>query len=271
MIQRIVVVFITIIFSVKFFSQSTLPVGAQSAGMGGVSVANESVYSAFNNQAGLVSLKKFAGVVNYENRYLLPEIGTKSFAAARSIKAGVFSVSINSFGNKLYSENKYGLAFAKGFGDILSVGIQMNYLSTRIAEGYGKSGVAAAELGIQSKPIKNLIIGAHVFNPTRAQLADYNNERLPTIFKIGAAYLVSTKVTTAVEFVKDIRYKPEFRIGLEYKPVNVLYIRVGVATQPSTFAVGIGLQLKDFRLDISSSYHPMLGYSPQMGLVYQVK
>jgi len=257
-----------------FFSKAgneNLPLGARSSGMGNASVSLSDVWSAHHNQAGLGFLRDFSAGAYYENRFLIKELSIKGGVAALPVKGGTFGLCISNFGYSLYHENKYSLSFAKAFGDKLSVGIAMDYLTTKIGEGYGSQGVLAAEFGIQAKPLKGLTIGAHVFNPTRAKLADYNNERLPTVIRFGGDYNFSDKVKVAVETEKDIAQKAIFKAGIEYKPVKELYLRAGIGTNPTLTSFGFGLNLKRIQIDISANYHQTLGFSPQIGLTYIFK
>jgi hypothetical protein len=243
------------------------PLGARSAALANASVTLSDVWSAQQNQAGLGYLKKISAGVSFENRFLLKDLATKSLVAAVPTKYGVIGLSVSSFGNcKLYSENKYGLAYAKAFGDVFSMGIQFDYLSTNIAENYGKSGVIAAEAGIQAKLAKNLYIGSHIFNPTRALIAKYNDERAPTIIRLGLRYEFSKVVFTSIEVVKDIEKKPAYKVGIEYMIIKQFYLRVGVASNPFYNAFGFGANLKKFKLDVSTSYHQTLGYVPQLSM-----
>jgi len=257
-----------------FFSKAgneNLPLGARSSGMGNASVSLSDVWSAHHNQAGLGFLRDFSAGAYYENRFLIKELSIKGGVAALPVKGGTFGLCISNFGYSLYHENKYSLSFAKAFGDKLSAGIAMDYLTTKIGEGYGSQGVLAAEFGIQAKPLKGLTIGAHVFNPTRAKLADYNNERLPTVIRFGGDYNFSDKVKVAVETEKDIAQKAIFKAGIEYKPVKELYLRAGIGTNPTLTSFGFGLNLKRIQIDISANYHQTLGFSPQIGLTYIFK
>lgn len=247
------------------------PIGSRSSGMGNASVSFGDVWSAHHNQAGLGFVRDISAGTYYENRFLLKEISVKGGVVALPIKAGTFGLTISNFGYSLYNENKYSLSFAKTFGDKLSFGIAMDYLTTKIAEGYGSRGVLAGEFGIQAKPLKGLTIGAHVFNPTRAKIADYNDERLPTIIRFGGDYNFSDKVTVAVETEKDIAQKAIFKAGIEYKPIKELYLRVGVGTNPTLTSFGFGINLKNFKIDVSGNYHQTLGISPQLGLTYIFK
>ncbi len=247
------------------------PIGSRSSGMGNASVSFGDVWSAHHNQAGLGFVRDISAGAYYENRFLLKEISVKGGVVALPIKAGTFGLTISNFGYSLYNENKYSLSFAKTFGDKLSFGLAMDYLTTKIAEGYGNKGVLAGEFGIQAKPLKGLTIGAHVFNPTRAKIADYNDERLPTIIRFGGDYNFSDKVTVAIETEKDIAQKAIFKAGIEYKPIDELYIRVGVGTNPTLTSFGFGINLKNFKIDVSGNYHQTLGISPQLGLTYIFK
>lgn len=252
-------------------AQFEYPVGARSGALGDASSTFVDIWSAFNNQAGLAYLSSFTAGVNYENRFLLPELGLKSVAFAMPYKGTVFALSASSFGYNLYSENKYGFALAKAFGEKVSAGVQLDYLNMHIAEGYGNAGLFTAEIGLLIKPLKNLVISAHVFNPVRRKIDDYNNERITTIMKCGASYTFSEKLLLAIEVVKDNLQDAQFKAGLEYHIVKEMYLRAGMGTNPSRISFGIGLNLKKLRIDIASSYHPVLGYSPQLSLLYPIR
>ncbi|MDQ3049045.1 MAG: hypothetical protein M3R27_15960, partial [Bacteroidota bacterium] len=107
--------------------------------------------------------------------------------------------------------------------------------------------------------------------PTRAKIADYDDERLPTIIRLGLDYSFSDKVTIAVETEKDIAQKAVFKAGIEYKAVKEFYIRAGISTNPVLSSFGCGIHLKNFTIDLSSGYHQTLGFCPQLGLSYSFK
>ncbi len=261
---------ITIFITAKANNEN-FPIGAHSSAMGNASVSFSDVWSTHHNQAGLGFVRDILAGAYYENRFLLKELSVKGAVVALPVKSGTFGLLISNFGYSLYSENKYSLSFAKAFGDKLSAGIAMDCLTTKIAEGYGSKNIFAAEIGIQAKPLKGLTIGAHVFNPTREKLADYNNERIPTILRLGVNYNFSDKVILAIETEKDISRKAIFKAGIEYKAVKGFYLRVGITTNPTLSSFGFGINLKNFKIDLSSSYHQTLGFSPQLGLTYVFK
>ncbi len=253
---------------VAFAGNDNYPIGARSSAMGNASVSLSDVWSAQHNQAGLGFVRDISAGVYYENRFLIKEISIRGAAVALPVKGGTFGLCITNFGYTLYNENKYSLSFAKAFGEKFSMGIAMDYLTTKIAEGYGSKGLLAAEVGMIAKPIKNLSIGVHVYNPTRAKIASYNDERLPTIIRLGADYSFSDKVILAIETRKDIAQKEEFRAGIEYKAVKEFYLRIGISTNPTLSCFGFGINLKNLKIDFAANYHQVLGISPQLGLSY---
>jgi hypothetical protein len=44
--------------------------------------------------------------------------------------------------------------------------------------------------------------------------------------------------------------------------------RVGIAANTSNIYAGVGLSLKSFRLDVVAGYHPQLGITPGLMLLY---
>lgn len=256
-------------FSVWALSDNHL-LGARSAGIGNASVMLSDAWSVYHNQAGLGFMSKITAGIAYEGRFFIPEMGLKGAVIAVPLKkGGTFGLSVSSFGYSQYNENKAGVAYAMKFGENFSVGVQMNYLTTRIAENYGTSSALAAELGIQAKLNEQMTVGAHIFNLNRAKVTNYNNEKTPTIIRMGVSYLFSPKVFASAEAEKDIDKKPIAKAGVEYRVLDMLYLRAGISTNPFLNTFGIGVVKKGFKLDFATSIHSALGYSPQVSLGYQ--
>jgi hypothetical protein len=189
---------------------------------------------------------------------------------ALPLKAGTFALSGDVFGYSLYNEKKAGIAFAKKLGEKFSAGVQLDYLNTFINDDYyGSHTTFAVEAGLLAEPLKNFKIGLHAYNLSRAKLAQYANEKIPTIFRLGASYKFSGKLLWSIEEEKDIDQKAVFKSGLEYHVVDALWLRGGVASNPTLFSFGFGLKMGNLLLDIASTYHQVLGFSPAVSLTYQ--
>jgi len=263
-------------------SNYNTPVGGRSAALAFTSVTLNDFWSVHNNQAGLAYFENIATGFYYENRFLIKELGLRAGAFVLPTRSGVFGLNYNYFGYSKYSEQKIGVAYAKAFGENFSAGLQLDYLTTRIAENYGSKSTFTFELGIRTKLSENFFIAAHVYNPIGVKIENEYNERIPTIFKFGLSYWVSDKLLLAIETEKDLIYKPLFRGGIEYKIVEQAIVRIGYSTLPSTtgsenfnisslYAFGFGLNLKKLVIDFSSTIHQTLGWSPQISIIYKFK
>jgi hypothetical protein len=249
-------------------ANDNFPFGGRQAGMGNAGVTLYDFWSISHNQAGMAHLQHAGAGFYFENRYMAREMSFGAAALALPTNTGVFGASVTYFGYSQYYESKAGLSYARAFGERLSAGVQLNYLHTYIGEGYGSAGNLAVEMGMIYEMLPQFFIGAHIFNPTRARIAEYNDERIPTIIRLGVSYVFSERVLLSVETEKDIDRDPVFRAGLEYQVVDNLYLRGGLGTHPSVNAFGFGLNVGNLQIDLASSFHQTLGYSPQLSILY---
>ena len=265
-----------------FAANENTPIGGRSAAIANSSVTLSDFWSVQNNQAGLADFSHMAVGLYYENRFMVKELSLRSGAFVLPTNSGVFGLSYNYFGYSKYNEQKIGLAYARAFGEYFSMGLQLDYLSTRIAEDYGSNNVFTFELGIRTKISEGLVLAAHAFNPIGVIIEDEYNEKVPTIFKLGLSYELSDKLLFVLETEKDLVYKPLIRGGIEYKIVEQAIVRIGYSTLPATtgsenfsisslYAFGFGLNLKKIQIDFSSSIHQTLGWSTQISIQYKFK
>ncbi|MFP4471666.1 MAG: hypothetical protein ACLFPE_13355 [Bacteroidales bacterium] len=248
-----------------------IPEGGRSAAMAHASVALSDFWSLQNNQAGLAFYPHMSAGFYFENRFLVKELSLKSGGFILPTNSGTLGAKISYFGYPKYNESKFGLAYARSFGKVLAIGLQLDYLMVTIGNDYGQKGVATFELGVLSNITENLSLGAHVFNPLHSAIADYNDERLPAIFRLGAAYRFDDKTLVTAEVEKDTEYDPVLKMGIEYRIVEAVYVRGGISTNPGTWAFGFGLNFEKLKIDFSSNFHQVLGFSPQVSMIYQFK
>lgn len=252
------------------FAADNYLTGARSIGMANASVTLTDCWSAFHNQAGLAWTDRISAGASYDNRFTLANLSTKGFVFALPLKAGTFALSGDVYGYNMYNEKKAGIAFAKKLGEKFSAGVQLDYLNTFINDDYyGSHTTFAVEAGLLAEPLKNFKVGFHVYNLSRTKLAEYADEKIPTIFRLGASYKFSEKLLWCIEEEKDIDQKAVFKSGLEYHVVDALWLRGGAGSNPTLFSFGFGLKVSGLVIDIASTYHQVLGFSPAVSLTYQ--
>jgi hypothetical protein len=243
--------------------------GARSAGMGRTSVALSDFWSVHNNPAGMALRQQTEAGVYYENRFLMKELSLKSAAFVLPVRFGVLGLSFSQFGYSMFNENKLGLAYARSFGDYLRLGVQLDYLSTRFGEGYESANNVTFEAGVQSNLNEKMVIGAWIFNPIKARLSSYTDERVPLIMRFGLLYQFTDRFSGTAEVEKQSDRQTDLRAGLEYALTTTFYARMGVSTNPEMLTLGTGMNFGRLQLDIAASMHQVLGVSFQSGISYQ--
>ncbi|MES2763022.1 MAG: hypothetical protein V4677_12490 [Bacteroidota bacterium] len=244
------------------------PIGVRSAALGHASSTLFDVWSTRNNQGSLAFVTKTEVGAFYENRFFVKELSQSGFAVAAPIKKGTFGLSYSSMGYNLYRESQATLSYGIKLTDNVSAGVGIDYLNTRIADIYGQAHAITGSVGLTAKILPQLIVATHIYNPFRAKITDYNNEKVPTIFKFGAQYIFSKKVCLVAEAEKTSAQKINVKGGIEYNPSSLIYLRVGGSSYPTQAAFGLGVNYNGLKIDLSTAYHNVLGFSPQIGLSY---
>ena len=266
--------FILICFTVStvFAHDFISPIGGRAAAMGGSSVASRGLWAMQNNPAGMANLDKFSFGLYYENRWFMAETAYKCGALALPTQYGCLGLSFNQFGSWKYSENKFGLAYAKDFGPYFQMGLQLDYLSIHVGNDYGRQSAVTFELGIQSQVTNKLRLGTYIFNPVSIRLEQsLNQETLPIVFRFGAAYQFTKDFVGQCEIEKNTdREGVSLRGGLEYEALKNFYLRAGVQTNPSILTFGLGYALRFVKIDAAAQMHQELGASIQIGMIFSI-
>lgn len=248
-----------------------LPTSARFAGMGHAGLTLVDLWSVSSNQAGLAGLEHPVAGAYYQQHWLSPDLAMQGLAFALPVGKGTFALSANSFGNNLYAQRTFGLAYAMELGEGLRVGVQLDYLQVQLGEGYGSTGAVTAELGVQARITEQLWIGAHLYNPNRATLGGPYAERAPTVLGAELGYTFNDQVLLTAGVVKDIDRPEHFRAGIEYRPLSVLFLRTGISSGPAKAHFGAGFRVKQLELDLAAVMRSQLGLTPMVNLNYRFK
>lgn len=248
-----------------------LPAGARFAGMGQAGITLVDLWGVRNNQAGLAGLERPMAGAYYQQHWLSPDLAMQGLAFALPVGKGCFAASGNSFGNTLYTERQFGLAYAMRLNDGLRVGVQLDYLDLRLGEGYGSTSAVTAEIGVQARISDHLWIGAHLYNPNRATLGGPYDEKAPTAIRAGLGYTFNDRVLLTGEVEKDIDRPERYHAGIEYRPVTALFLRTGVSSGPMQAHFGAGVRIRQVDLDLAVAVRSQLGATPMLNLNYRFK
>ena len=249
---------------------SRTPVSAPYLGLGAYSNNHVDVFSFHANQAALAEIKTLSVGIYGEKRFLLNELGLYNAAVALPTSSGDFGFDTRYYGFVDYNESQVGLAYGRKLGRKIDIGIQFNYYNVRIA-GYGNASALNFELGTIFHLTDNLNAGLEVYNPVGSSLGKQDDEKLASSYSMGLGYDASEKFFMSIEIEKEEDKPINVTAGFQYKFLPQVLARIGISTATSSLYFGIGFGLKLVRLDVTASYHPQLGITPGLSLIFNTR
>jgi hypothetical protein len=245
-----------------------IPSGADAAGMGSVCIMRNGFWSSFHNQALLAETGTFTTGINYENRFSINELGTRT--AGLIIPAGTASLGIvySHFGYNHFRRQLCGLGCGLTLSEKISGGVQIDYFSERTSGEYENRNTLTFEAGMLVLVKENIRLGIHVFNPVPNSL---RKSFLPATLMAGAGIELSKVLFTGAELEMSSGEKLILRTGFEYEVFQRFRLRGGFSTGNTSFSFGIGYLLKSLQLDLSFSTHEKLGITSSVSLVMKIK
>lgn len=242
---------------------------ARSFSMGRTASLDQGTSALFTNPAGLATAQEFSAIATAQNQFLLPELQSAGLAALLPTKTGNFGIKAAAFGSQAYRENLFSLAYGRQLSQRFRLGAELIYWNNSIPE-YGTQGYLTFALGIQSQLSKQVSVAAYLYNPIRAERND--EELTYSVLQLGVAYQPSEQLNIVAEVEKDIDHPANFKAGIEYALNDLIALRLGIGTAPSLFSFGFSIQIfPQIQVDIASSRHEILGFSPGFSLIYTDK
>jgi len=241
--------------------------GAGEAGMEYVCIMKNGFWTSFHNQASLAYNNSFSFGLNYENRFSIKELGTRS--AGITIPAGKASLGAvySYFGYTDFKREMTGLACGIKLSDKISAGVQVDYLSERTSGEYNDNQSVTCETGLLVTPSENIRIGIHLFNPVPNSI---RKTYLPTTLRVGAGTDLSKILFAGVEAEMSSGSKLIFRTGFEYEAAKKLWLRSGFSTNNSSFSFGLGYLTKIVQIDLGFLTHNKLGVTSSASLIFKI-
>jgi hypothetical protein len=242
--------------------------GAGEAGMGSVCVMKTGFWPSFSNQSLLANNTSILAGFNYENRFNLWELGTRT--AGLIIPAGRTSLGLtySHFGYSDFRRSMAGLACGMPLGENISGGIQIDYFFEKTTGDYDNYQSVSFEAGLYFKPSEKVSIGIHVFNPVPNSLRKTN---MPSSIRAGAGIELSKVLFAGAEAEMSTGEKLIVRTGFEYEVFKKLFLRGGFSSENTSFTFGMGYILKSIKIDLSFVTHERLGITSSASLIFKIK
>lgn len=245
------------------------PVAALYPGLGAYSLHHVDVFSFAANQASLVQLKNTSTGIYGEKRFLLEELSLYQLALAIPTSSGNFGLKGSYYGFSKYNESQLGLAYARKLSEKADLGVQFNYNGVN-ATGYGNASAITFEISTLFHLTEKLHAGFHAYNPVGGKFGKNQEEKLASVYTVGLGYEASENFFVSAEVEKEENQPININAGLQYQFLPQLMIRGGLATASSNAYLGVGLNQKSFRIDITAGYHPQLGITPGILFIFNL-
>lgn len=238
---------------------------------GYAAVADESVWSPFQNPAGLAYIAPVEAGVFYQNKFVLNEMATKGGQAALATKPVNVGVALSHYGYSKYSEMLLGASFARSFSDKWALGMQFNYYSVMLSPEEGSRGTLLVQIGLMAKPVENLTIGFQAFNPVQSKISNLSlDKHAPSIYSLGGSYRFGEQFRWSVQLDKEVRSDLLGSTMLTYEVLDQLTVRAGGYVAPFVPLLGAGTRWQNFELNVNTEIHPTLGVSWAAALSYHL-
>ncbi|KAA3436567.1 hypothetical protein FOA19_19465 [Rufibacter hautae] len=245
-------------------------VGARGVSLGGAAVTLPDVWALSNNPAGIAALKSLELGAYAHNRFSIKELTTVGLLAVYpTAKYGTIGVEVQRFGGELYNEQRLGIGLAHQLG-VVRLGLKADLLQVRVKE-WGSRKAVALSMGLQSDLLPKLTFGAHIYNLNQAKLAQFEDERVPTVMKIGLSYQAATKVLLVLEAEKELAFPVAVKGGVEYRVMPALGLRTGFNTGTRSGTAGVDIKFKQFQVAYALGAQNQLGMSNYLSIGYKLE
>lgn len=266
---------ISVSICLLFFSAATqagdpyrIAAGAGEAGTGYTCVMKTGFWSSFHNQASLADNTSFSFGANYENRFNINELGTRS--AGIILPAGKASLGAiySQFGYTDFNRQMAGVACGMNLSEKIAAGVQIDYFSERTTGEYNYNQTITFEAGMLMSPSENIRLGIHLFNPVPGSL---RNRYLLSSVRVGAGIYLSRILFAGTEVEMSSGNMLILRSGFEYEAAKKLWLRGGFCTENTSFSFGLGYLVSFVQIDIGFMTHEKLGVTSSASLIFKIK
>jgi hypothetical protein len=246
----------------------TEPGNSRSLALGGcLSADPDPITGVIGNPAALSRIISTEIELGYIQLFSLPELATTKCAIIHPLAGGGIGLNLSSFGNDLYREIETEVSFGKSLGGLASLGVAVGYYWLSI-QNYGSTGETSLSLGIQAKPLPNLMWGFWGRNLTESNTS---NNLLPRETVTGFSYSIPRKFMATVDISKEPRYLETYKFGIEIFLNSYIVARAGMQHQPDRAGGGFGVLWNSWQLDYGAYSHWELGWTHSISLRWGIK
>lgn len=240
---------------------------ARETGTGGICLLDNDTWSSFKNQAALAFNHSINFGFNYENRFGIKELGTRT--ACLSIPYGKVSLGAiySRFGYSDFRRELFGAACGMTLSKVISGGIQIDYITEKTISEYNNPGILTCEAGVILTIKENLKAGIHLFNPIPNSL---RRSGLISELETSVVLKLNESLFAAAEIKMRMGQIMFIKTGFEYDAYRKFKVRGGFNSENNSFCFGIGYEAGPARIDIGFATHEKLGVTSSISMTFDI-
>ena len=237
------------------------------------SVSDLNYWTCFQNPSAIGNLEHSEIGIQYESKYLLSQLSSKSFQLGLKNEFVNTGISFSHFGYSLYQEMMVGVGFGRNFAEKFSLGVQFDYYTAFFNASNSYRGVFFPQVGLQVRFTPNLILGFQTFNPFQTNiLTEFVTKRLPSVFSLGTDYKFTPDLLWRTQIDKEVSSNYRFATGFEYNVFSEMNLKLGAYHLDYLVpCLGLGFKTGAFWFDLNCEIHPFLGLTTQAAIKYRFK
>ncbi len=240
--------------------------GTKAIGLGNSGVVlRQSVWSVFYNPASVGTVRNVeTGIFFVPSQFGMNELRTMAGAVVFPLRSLSIGVGVESFGFSLYRESGLILSVARSVDDFLLVGLSLRGKNISI-DRYGSTRMGAVDVGLHAMVWEGLDIGFSTRNLLATRIGSVR-ERPAQSLLFGLSFSPRRGSTIYAEYESDIRYGGMIKGAFEQHILDVLALRVGIASNPDKFSAGFAVRIAPAEFSYAGYSHPDLGWTHQLEL-----
>lgn len=225
---------------------------------------NEGLIAFESNPAILAKHKYTQSGIFAENKFLIKELAVINAWFIYPAKQMSFGISCNRFGNDLYNRYNVKLGFAKHLSDNIHVGIACNYSNTQISSCFFSAHLSGDVSTIVD--VSSMSFFAGINNLFSSDFKKEHSNEKPFELHMGCEYRASDNFSLNVLCFKTEDCPINYIAGFQYQYTKLFFIKFGTISETNSFFGGLAFSWRNYRLDFSATFHPVLGMSPGFGI-----
>lgn len=204
-----------------------------------------------------------------DRRFLVTELNEYTLAAALKTNSGNFGCIARYTGNADFNQSQTGIVYGRKLGSKADAGLAFHYNTVSISSGYGAASYISVEAGVIAHLTPQLHTGIHISSPAGGKFGKDKGERAAPVYSLGLGYEASEKFLFSAVIEKEEKKPVNVNAGIQYRPLPLLQVRLGISAATTSCWMGVGINYSMWRLDIISVYHPQLGITPGLSVLFK--